>query len=89
MQQPGSSQTNTDKEKPARAWKADYLANLHCFAKNPAKAEAIPMQKDGIKRHAEHRKIRSSFRFLSNTTLVKNFKTSINLISNGNYSIFM
>ena len=45
MQQPGSSQTNTDKETPARSRNADYLANLHRFAKNLAKAEAIPMQK--------------------------------------------
>ena len=46
MQQPGSSQTNTDKETPARARNADYLANLHRFAKNLAKAEAIPMHPD-------------------------------------------
>ncbi len=59
------------------------------FRQESRKADAIPVQKDGIKRHAEHRKIRSSFRFLSNTTLGKNFQTSINLISNGNYSIFM
>ena len=74
LQQPGSSQTDTDKETPARARNADYLANLHRFAKNLAKAEAIPMQKDGIKGRGEPRKNRRSFRLLSNTALVMNFK---------------
>jgi len=46
MQQPGSSQTDTDKETPARDRNAEYLANLHRFAKNLAKAVAIPMHPD-------------------------------------------
>ena len=44
------------------------------FRQESRKSRGNADAKDGIKRHAEHRKIRSSFRFLSNTTLVKNFK---------------
>ena len=46
MQQPGLSRPDKDKETPARDRNAKYLANLDRFAKNLAKAVAIPMHPD-------------------------------------------